>query len=105
MRNFNLSVILIMLLAGKDQEIMEIRLHPATITAREVVISGGRYSTQHDNAIKIELLKGNELLRIGSPTLIESLVQHDFENDVHLQVGFRFDNRSLNAPSSAVSAV
>lgn len=26
------------------------------------------------------------------------LVQHDFENDVHLQVGFRFDNRFLNVP-------
>jgi iron complex outermembrane receptor protein len=26
------------------------------------------------------------------------LVQHDFENNVHLQVGFRFDNRFLNAP-------
>ncbi len=63
------------ILAGKDQEILEIRLHPATITAREVVISGGRHSTQHDNAIKIELLKGNELLRIGSPTLIESLAE------------------------------
>jgi iron complex outermembrane receptor protein len=26
------------------------------------------------------------------------LVQHDFKNDVHLQVGFRFDNRFLDAP-------
>ncbi len=26
------------------------------------------------------------------------LVQHDFENNVHLQVGFRFDNRFLDAP-------
>ena len=60
---------------GKDMDSFEIRLHPATITAGEVVISGGRHSTQHDNAIKIELLKGNELKRIGSPTLIESLAE------------------------------
>lgn len=60
---------------GKDQVMLEVRLHPATITAGEVVISGGRHSTQHENAIKIELLKGNELKRVGSPTLIESLAE------------------------------
>ena len=53
----------------------EVRLHPATITAGEVVISGGRHSTQHENAIKIELLKSSELTRIGSPTLVESLAE------------------------------
>jgi len=60
---------------GADLELIEVRLYPATITAGEVVISGGRHSSQHENAIKIELLKGNELKQIGSPTLIESLAE------------------------------
>jgi len=60
---------------GADLELIEISLHTATITAGEVVISGGRHSTQHENAIKIELLKGNELKQISSPNLIESLAE------------------------------
>jgi iron complex outermembrane receptor protein len=61
--------------AGQDQQMLTVQLHPATITADEVVISGGRHSTQHENAIKIELLKSHELKRIGSPTLVESLAE------------------------------
>jgi iron complex outermembrane receptor protein len=58
---------------GQEQQMLIVRLHPATIAADEVVISGDRHSTQHENAIKIELLKSNELKHIGSPTMIESL--------------------------------
>ncbi len=60
---------------GADLDLIEVSLYPATITAGEVVISGGRHSTQHENAIKIELLKGSELKSVGSPTLIESLAE------------------------------
>ena len=58
---------------GTETSELGISLHPVTITAAEVVISGGRHSTQHENAIKIELVKSNELRRIGSSNLVEGL--------------------------------
>jgi iron complex outermembrane receptor protein len=60
---------------GKDTPTLDISLHPATITAGEVVISGGRHSTQHENAIKIELLNASSLEQIASPTLVEKLAE------------------------------
>jgi len=50
-----------------------IKLQPSILTAKEVVISGGRHSTQHENAIKIELLKKKDLRQLKTPTLIEGL--------------------------------
>jgi iron complex outermembrane receptor protein len=58
---------------GTETRELSVRLHPVTITADEVVISGGRHSTQHENAIKIELLKSSELKRMGSSNLVEGL--------------------------------
>jgi len=60
---------------GKENESLHIILHTAAITADEVVISGGRHSTQHENAIKIELLNASTLNKIPSPTLIEKLAE------------------------------
>jgi iron complex outermembrane receptor protein len=60
---------------GRDQEPIEIHLHSTVIMGGEVVISGGRHSSQHDNAIKIELLKATELKRMGYPNLVENLAE------------------------------
>ena len=60
---------------GKDTQMLDISLHPATITAGEVVISGGRHSTQHENAIKIELLHASSLKQIASSNLVEKLAE------------------------------
>jgi iron complex outermembrane receptor protein len=60
---------------GADTDPLEIRLHATIIEGGEVVISGGRHSAQHENAIKIELLNASELKQIGSPTLVGNLVE------------------------------
>lgn len=52
---------------------INIELEPTILQTEEVVVSGGTHSTQHDNAIKIELVQGGELAYSGSPTLIESI--------------------------------
>ncbi len=51
----------------------DVLLEPAVLQAEEVVISGGTYSTQHENAIKIELITPKELSSSGTPTLMEAL--------------------------------
>ena len=43
------------------------------IETEEVVISGGYIGTQHENTIKINVLKTKELESIGTPTFIEKL--------------------------------
>ena len=60
---------------GQDLEPLEFRLHATIIEGGEVVISGGRHSAQHENAIKIELLKASEIKQIGSPTLVGNLAE------------------------------
>ncbi len=58
---------------GDQSKELEIRLVPSVMTAKEVVLSGGRHASQHDNAIKIELVKTREMSRLGDPTLIEQI--------------------------------
>jgi len=53
--------------------VFNVSLEPAVLQAEEVVISGGTYSSQHENAIKIELLNSRELSTFGTPTLMEAL--------------------------------
>jgi iron complex outermembrane receptor protein len=60
---------------GDDTDPLEIRLHATIIEGGEGLISGGRHSAQHENAIKIELLNATELKQIGSPTLVGNLVE------------------------------
>ncbi len=53
--------------------LFEIQMDPSVLKIEEVVISGGSYSTQHENAIKIDLIKSEDLTNIGSPTFMKSL--------------------------------
>ena len=53
--------------------ILNVEMEPAILQAEEVVISGGTYSTQHENAIKIDLIKSKDIASIGTPTFIEAL--------------------------------
>jgi len=55
------------------ETILNIEMEPAILQAEEVVVSGGTYSTQHENAIKIDLIKSKEIASIGTPTFIEAL--------------------------------
>jgi iron complex outermembrane receptor protein len=53
--------------------VLNIKMEPAVLQSEEVVVSGGTYSSQHENAIKIELIKGNEITSIGTPTFTEAI--------------------------------
>ncbi|MDA3819963.1 MAG: TonB-dependent receptor, partial [Candidatus Delongbacteria bacterium] len=55
------------------ETILNIEMEPTVLQAEEVVISGGTYSTQHENAIKIELIKNKDIASIGTPTFTEAI--------------------------------
>ncbi|MEA3495452.1 MAG: TonB-dependent receptor [Bacteroidota bacterium] len=59
--------------ANNTETILNIEMEPTVLQAEEVVISGGTYSTQHENAIKIDLIKSKEITSIGTPTFIEAI--------------------------------
>lgn len=50
-------------------------LEPSPIETEEIVVSGGYSSTQHENAVKIEILRLNNLNHTGSPNLTEILTR------------------------------
>lgn len=52
---------------------IEIEMEKSILQAEEVVISGGIYSSQHENAIKIELIKGEDIASMGTPNFIEAI--------------------------------
>lgn len=52
---------------------LEISLDLAVIDAEEIVISGGYHSSQHENAVKIELLKINPITLTNTPNFTEML--------------------------------
>lgn len=54
---------------------LNITMERGALQAEEVVISGGTYTSQHENAIKIELLKSEALLGMGAPTINQALSQ------------------------------
>ncbi|MCB2222216.1 MAG: TonB-dependent receptor [Bacteroidetes bacterium] len=58
----------------KDQdEILNVSLVPTIIHTQEVVISSSSYTTQHENAVKIETIGMDEITSTGSPNVIESI--------------------------------
>lgn len=61
-------------LKGEDLE-LNIRLTPSAIEAEEIVVSGGYNSTQHENAVKIDVLKLNPLTNKSTPNFTELLTQ------------------------------
>ncbi|NOZ46415.1 MAG: TonB-dependent receptor [Chlorobi bacterium] len=52
---------------------LNICLKPSVIQASEIVVSGGYYSSQHENAVQIEILNPVEITSVGSPSFTESL--------------------------------
>lgn len=47
----------------------------AIIQSQEVVITGGYVSSQHENAVKIDVLKSKDIALSGTPNLMESLTK------------------------------
>lgn len=56
-----------------DKKLLTLKLKPSVIKAQEVVITGGSSASQHENAIKIDVIKKGDLLLSGTPNLMESL--------------------------------
>ena len=54
---------------------VHVQLKPSPIQGRAVVISGGRYSSQHENAIKIEAISQREILLSGATSFMESITR------------------------------
>ncbi|MCF6241205.1 MAG: TonB-dependent receptor [Bacteroidales bacterium] len=54
---------------------LNISLQEENILAEEIVVSGGSYATQHENAIKIESLSAEKLKMANSPSFIEAIAQ------------------------------
>ncbi len=56
-------------------QVLNISMEPTILKTEEVVISGGTYSTQHENAISIESISPTSLQKSGSPSIIKTLTK------------------------------
>jgi len=54
---------------------LNISLQEESILAEEIVVSGGSYSSQHENAIKIVSLNAEKIKMADSPSFIEAIAQ------------------------------
>lgn len=59
----------------EKQQILNIQLHQSAIEAEEIVVSGGYNATQHNNAVKIDVLKLNSNTTQSSNNLMELLTK------------------------------
>jgi len=56
-----------------SNNILDIKLTRAIIQTQEVVVSGGYISSQHENAVKIDVLKSEQIDVAGTPNFMEAL--------------------------------
>lgn len=54
---------------------LDVLLNIAIIQSQEVVITGGYVSSQHENAVKIDVLRSNDVALLGTPNFMESLTK------------------------------
>ena len=54
---------------------LDVKLSEAVIESQEIVISGASVSSQHENAVKIDVLKGKDIAFSGTPNFMESLTK------------------------------
>lgn len=54
---------------------LNITLSEAIIETQEVVVSGGLVTSQHENAVKIDVLKSKDILLFGTPNFMESITK------------------------------
>ena len=55
------------------ENILNVQLTASVIQSQEVVISGGYVSSQHENAVKIDILRSKDISFSGTPNFMESL--------------------------------
>ena len=58
-----------------QENVLNVNLSVAYIQSQEVVISGGYVSSQHQNAVKIDILKDREIFLSGTPNLMEAITR------------------------------
>ena len=59
---------------GKQDSLnFKIYMEKSVIEAEEIVVSGGYHSTQHENALKIELMSADKINSVGSQNFTEAL--------------------------------
>ncbi len=54
---------------------LNVEMEETALQTEEVVVSGGMYSSQHDNTIKIDLLKSRDIDLSGTPSFIDALAR------------------------------
>ncbi|MCD4698237.1 MAG: TonB-dependent receptor [Bacteroidales bacterium] len=59
-------------LSGED-EVLNIELNPTIIQTQEVVISSSSYTTQHENAVKIETIGAKKIHTSGQPNIFGAI--------------------------------
>jgi len=59
----------------QTETIVNVQLTIAIIQSQEVVITGGYVSSQHDNTVKIDVLRSKDIAFSGSPNFMESLTK------------------------------
>lgn len=62
-------------IASSETNELNFSLTKASFELQEVVVSGGTVSSQRENAVKIEVLKGKNILLSGTPNLMEALTE------------------------------
>jgi iron complex outermembrane recepter protein len=60
---------------SKGENIMDVALTIAVIETQQVVITGGYVSSQHENAVKIDVIGSKDIAISGTPNFMESLTK------------------------------
>lgn len=60
---------------NKSDKVLNVVLNQTSIEAEEIVVSGGYNSTQHENAVKIDVLKLGELYAVQTPNFTKVLTR------------------------------
>ncbi|MGQ1947711.1 TonB-dependent receptor [Geofilum sp. OHC36d9] len=60
---------------SQKENIVDASLTISVIQSQEVVVTGGYVSSQHENAVKIDVLKSKDIALSGTPNFMESLTQ------------------------------
>lgn len=58
---------------SESNTILNVSIHPTSIQTEEVVISSSSYTTQHENAVKIEAIGTDKITTSGQPGIIAAI--------------------------------
>ncbi len=68
------TLIMDVVLSGRPVR-LNVELKPSAFQFQEIVITGGRPSSQHENAIKIETINHKSIISAGLPSLMKSIAE------------------------------